>query len=185
MEVVLVTGGSSGIGAATAMILAQNGMKVYAGSRRGTIAQEHPNIIPVVLDVNDAPCTQKVVNQIVEKEGKLDAVVWRAQNNPGLPACFPQTGPRPYYHCNIGDGCAPASLPGVLFIGQSCHAGPHGRSQDGAQGQRNTVLQRSARRRSHGIHIGQEEIIPGWNSLSREHQAQPCQDRKGRAYRTF
>ena len=80
MEVVLVTGGSSGIGAATAMVLAQNGMKVYAGSRRGTVAQEHQNIIPVVLDVNDAECTQKVVNQIVQNEGKLDAVVCNAGN---------------------------------------------------------------------------------------------------------
>ena len=34
IKVVLVTGGSSGIGAATARLLAQAGMKVYAGSRR-------------------------------------------------------------------------------------------------------------------------------------------------------
>ena len=37
VKVVLLTGGSSGIGAATARLLADAGMKVYAASRRGTI----------------------------------------------------------------------------------------------------------------------------------------------------
>ena len=36
VQVVLLTGGSSGIGAATARLLAENGMTVYSGSRRGT-----------------------------------------------------------------------------------------------------------------------------------------------------
>ena len=47
VKVVLLTGGSSGIGAATAHLLASAGMKVYAGSRRGTIdePQEGINII--------------------------------------------------------------------------------------------------------------------------------------------
>ena len=40
VKVVLVTGGSSGIGAATARLLALSGMKVYAGSRRGTLVQK-------------------------------------------------------------------------------------------------------------------------------------------------
>ncbi len=80
MEIILVTGGSSGIGAATAKMLAQHGMKVYAGSRRGTAADVHPNIIPVVLDVNDAQGTKALIDRIVEKEGKLDAVVCNAGN---------------------------------------------------------------------------------------------------------
>ena len=80
MEVVLITGGSSGIGATTAKMLADAGMKVYAGSRRGTIETVHPGIVPVVLDVNDAKCTQNIVDQIIAAEGKLDAVICNAGN---------------------------------------------------------------------------------------------------------
>lgn len=80
MEIVLVTGGSSGIGAATAKVLADAGMKVYAGSRRGTSAIEHPNIVPVKLDVNDKELTESVVDSIVKAEGRLDAVVCNAGN---------------------------------------------------------------------------------------------------------
>ena len=54
VSVVLLTGGSSGIGAATAHLLASAGMKVYCGSRRGTIDHPQEGIIPVKLDVNDA-----------------------------------------------------------------------------------------------------------------------------------
>lgn len=78
-KVVLLTGGSSGIGAATARILAGKGMKVYAGSRRGTIeGVSASTIIPVKLDVNDEELTHKVVADIVKKEGKLDAVICNA-----------------------------------------------------------------------------------------------------------
>ena len=80
MEVVLITGGSSGIGAATAKLLADKGMKVYVGSRRGTAAEEHPGIVPVTLDVNDAKATANVVEKIVADEGRLDAVVCNAGN---------------------------------------------------------------------------------------------------------
>ena len=48
-KVVLVTGGSSGIGAATARVLAQAGMKVYAGSRRGTLETPTEGVVPVKL----------------------------------------------------------------------------------------------------------------------------------------
>lgn len=80
MEVVLITGGSSGIGAATARILADSGMKVYAGSRRGTIQEAHPGIVPIKLDVNDAEATRAAVDTILSAEGKLDAVVCNAGN---------------------------------------------------------------------------------------------------------
>ena len=80
VKVVLITGGSSGIGAATAHLLADAGMKVYAGSRRGTIEHPREGIIPVVLDVNDSAGTEAVVARIVESEGRLDAVVCNAGN---------------------------------------------------------------------------------------------------------
>ena len=80
VKVVLLTGGSSGIGAATARLLAESGLTVYAGSRRGTV--EHPSrgIIPVQLDVNDAAMTEVVVKRIVEEQGRLDAVICNAGN---------------------------------------------------------------------------------------------------------
>lgn len=80
VKVVLLTGGSSGIGAATAHLLSSAGMKVYAGSRRGTIDTPQEGIVPVVLDVNDASGTQAVVADIVAREGRLDAVVCNAGN---------------------------------------------------------------------------------------------------------
>ena len=80
VSVVLLTGGSSGIGAATAHLLASAGMKVYCGSRRGTIDTPQEGIVPVKLDVNDAEGLQACVEEIVRKEGHLDAVVCNAGN---------------------------------------------------------------------------------------------------------
>ena len=80
VKVVLVTGGSSGIGAATARLLALSGMKVYAGSRRGTLEKPTEGVVPVKMDVNDATGTEAVVADIVAREGRLDAVVCNAGN---------------------------------------------------------------------------------------------------------
>lgn len=78
VKVALVTGGSSGIGAATALMLANAGIKVYAGSRRGTAPAEHPLLVPVKLDVNDQAMTASVVESIIKADGRLDAVVCNA-----------------------------------------------------------------------------------------------------------
>jgi len=80
VKVVLLSGGSSGIGAATAHLLASAGMKVYAGSRRGTIDTPQDGIVPVKLDVNDAAMVQAVVADILAREGRLDAVICNAGN---------------------------------------------------------------------------------------------------------
>lgn len=80
VKVVLLTGGSSGIGAATARLLAQAGMKVYAGSRRGTVETPMEGLVPVKLDVNDAAGTEAVVADILSREGRLDAVICNAGN---------------------------------------------------------------------------------------------------------
>ena len=80
VKVVLLTGGSSGIGAATAHLLADAGMKVYAASRRGTIDRPQDGIVPVALDVNDAAGTEALVARIVQAEGRLDAVICNAGN---------------------------------------------------------------------------------------------------------
>ena len=68
------------IGAATAHLLASAGMKVYAGSRRGTIDEPQEGIVPVKLDVNDAAVIEAVVADILSREGRLDAVICNAGN---------------------------------------------------------------------------------------------------------
>ena len=80
VKTVLLTGGSSGIGASTAHVLARAGMKVYAASRHGTIDSPSEGIIPVQLDINDAAATEALVRRIVEENGGLDAVVCNAGN---------------------------------------------------------------------------------------------------------
>lgn len=75
----LLTGGSSGIGAATADWLADKGIKVYATSRSGK-APDNDNIVPMIMDVNDQETVNKVVETIYKAEGHLDAVICNAGN---------------------------------------------------------------------------------------------------------
>ena len=78
-EIVLLTGGSSGIGAAAARMLAEAGMTVYPASRSGR-APQHERIIPLVMDVNDQTAVVLAVNRILQEQGRLDAVVCNAGN---------------------------------------------------------------------------------------------------------
>ena len=78
-QIVLLTGGSSGIGAATASQMADAGMTVYAASRSGR-APQHERIIPVVMDVNDQQAITETVEKILKEQGRLDAVVCNAGN---------------------------------------------------------------------------------------------------------
>ena len=83
VRTVLVTGGSSGIGAATARLLCDAGFVVYAASRSGKAPEgysQNGNMVPVVMDVNDAEAVASVVGRIVRERGSLDAVVCNAGN---------------------------------------------------------------------------------------------------------
>jgi NAD(P)-dependent dehydrogenase (short-subunit alcohol dehydrogenase family) len=80
-KIALVTGGSSGIGEATALALAETGYTVYAGARRVermAHLKEH-GIRPLALDVTDEESMQSVVSQILAEEGRIDVLV----NNAG------------------------------------------------------------------------------------------------------
>lgn len=83
VRTVLLTGGSSGIGAATAAILCDSGMTVYAASRSGKAPEGYEgreNLVPVVMDVNDEAAIKAVIERIVAERGSLDAVVCNAGN---------------------------------------------------------------------------------------------------------
>lgn len=83
VKVVLVTGGSSGIGAAAAKLMCDAGMTVYAASRSGKAPEGYSgagDMHPVVMDVNDATAVETVVDGIVAEQGRLDAVVCNAGN---------------------------------------------------------------------------------------------------------
>ena len=78
-RVALVTGASSGIGAATANKLDAAGYKVYGTSRRGAKAGQHA--IPfLALDVNDDASVQAAVDELLSREGRIDLLV----NNAGF-----------------------------------------------------------------------------------------------------
>ena len=78
-KIALVTGASSGIGAATAQRLAQAGYKVYGTSRRGGPAgQRSFEMLP--LDVTQDASVAAAVQQLMQLEGRIDLLV----NNAGF-----------------------------------------------------------------------------------------------------
>jgi len=90
VEVVLVTGGSSGIGASIVRMLSEAGMHVWAGSRRGTIEDVTlENVTPLVMDVNDEASVKAAVDKVIKAEGHIDAVVCNAGN--GIAGAIEQT----------------------------------------------------------------------------------------------
>lgn len=80
--IVLVTGGSNGIGATTCNLFAEMGAKVYAASRSGTIAADADStkVFPIVMDVTLPESVKNGVDTIIKREGRLDVVVCNAGN---------------------------------------------------------------------------------------------------------
>lgn len=68
-EIIVVTGASTGIGAATALELARRGYHVLAGVRRGTDADalRGPNIEPIMLDITNEADIASLVKRIAEE----------------------------------------------------------------------------------------------------------------------
>ena len=83
-NIVFLTGGSAGLGKATAELLMQNGYTVYSASRRLAERQEDPSsqgkIIPLQMDVTDIPSITAAVSAIMEKEGRIDILICNAGN---------------------------------------------------------------------------------------------------------
>ncbi len=88
-KVIVVTGGTSGIGRAAAVRLANQGDKVLVTGRRAgpldeTIA-EHPNIAGIVADAASTDDARRTIAKAMDLWGRIDALV----NNAGAGAILP------------------------------------------------------------------------------------------------
>lgn len=76
-KIAIVTGGSSGIGRAAALMLCENGYTVYEFSRRG---ENYSSIFHITADVTNPASIAAAAAKVIEKEGRIDLLV----NNAGF-----------------------------------------------------------------------------------------------------
>ena len=81
-KVILITGGSSGIGHEAARQLARIGHRVYAAARRTERMEDlrEEGVVPIHMDVTSSEEIGRVVEEIIAAEGRIDALV----NNAGF-----------------------------------------------------------------------------------------------------
>ena len=77
-QAVLVTGASSGIGAATAALLAAQGFAVYGTSRRAGARTQPAGVRWVAMDVRDEASVREAVAGVLADAGRLAGVVCNA-----------------------------------------------------------------------------------------------------------
>lgn len=84
-QTALVLGASSGMGRATAVLLAEQGMHVVAVARRverlTELAAGHDRIVSIVGDVTSAEDIQRVIEQARNLTGRIDLVVYATGTN--------------------------------------------------------------------------------------------------------
>ena len=86
-KVVLITGSNSGIGLATAVLLAEKGYNVYASMRNlgkkenleSKAKEKNANVNVLQLDVTDDNSVKNAVDSVIEKEERIDVLI----NNAG------------------------------------------------------------------------------------------------------
>ena len=76
MKNVIITGGSSGIGKATAELFAKEGYKVYELSRREMC--ESGTITHITCDVTNVEACRKAVEQVIAADGRIDVLISNA-----------------------------------------------------------------------------------------------------------
>ncbi|MEM1258173.1 MAG: SDR family oxidoreductase [Bacteroidota bacterium] len=79
-NVVLITGGSSGIGKVTGLYLSSLGMKVYGTTRNLKKYADFNSFTLLELDVKEPEGIERAVSRIISEEGKLDVLI----NNAGV-----------------------------------------------------------------------------------------------------
>jgi len=78
MQVVFITGGSTGIGKATGALLQSSGYKLVGTSRSPDRYKDHP--FPLVqMDLHDASSIEKAVQTVISQHGQIDVLI----NNAG------------------------------------------------------------------------------------------------------
>lgn len=82
-KVAIITGGNSGVGAATAKLFAKEGAKVVISARReaqlkdvaDAIREAGGEVLPVVTDISKKGDADKLVAKAVEAYGKVDILM--------------------------------------------------------------------------------------------------------------
>lgn len=74
-KVLIITGGSGGIGKATALLFFERGYSVYELSRHG---KSENGITHIDADVTDSEQLAGAVKQVIEKEGRVDVLICNA-----------------------------------------------------------------------------------------------------------
>jgi short-subunit dehydrogenase len=88
-KIVIVTGASSGIGAATARLAAERGAKVVLAARRtdriAALAATLPDSLSVTTDMRDPVQIQRLMDSAMERFGRVDVLINNAGQGLHLP----------------------------------------------------------------------------------------------------
>ena len=79
-KVILITGGSSGIGKAIATYLSKNNSYIVYGSSRDLKKLENVSFLPIKLDVTSEESISECVQKIIKDQGRIDVLI----NNAGV-----------------------------------------------------------------------------------------------------